>query len=147
MGRLAGQLAAFYARHNPAKLGSEAGLARDSLGREDELNRLLREKYGQDLPSLQAAVHLTPPPLGETGRESGVGGRGHVSSKLVYRALRHVSGSPSAHDPTVVWWSNGRFTGQTTACRMNGQNWIRPSPGQLLRLETAQPRLCNVLIA
>ncbi len=50
---LAGQLAAFYARHNPAKIGTEAGLARDSMGREDELNSLLREKYGHDLTSLQ----------------------------------------------------------------------------------------------
>ncbi len=51
---LARQLSAFYARHNPANMGSAADLARDNLGREDELNRQLRSKYGHDLATWQA---------------------------------------------------------------------------------------------
>ena len=39
----------FYTRYNPASISKAAELAKAFLGREDELNRLLREKYGNDL--------------------------------------------------------------------------------------------------
>ena len=58
---LSDQLAAFYARHNPANIGMAPGLAREYALRKNKLNRMLREKYGQDLTSLQAQV---APPAG-----------------------------------------------------------------------------------
>jgi hypothetical protein len=51
---LSDQLAAFYARHNPANMSMAPGLAREYAGREKKLNRMLREKYGHDMTSLRA---------------------------------------------------------------------------------------------
>jgi hypothetical protein len=61
-GLLAAQLGAFFALHDPANMGRAADLARESLGREDQLNRKLRSKYGLDLLSFTSPMVLSPSP-------------------------------------------------------------------------------------
>jgi len=51
-GQLGARLMAFYWEHNRAQVGRVAQLAAEYAGREGELNKLLRDKYGVDLSSL-----------------------------------------------------------------------------------------------
>jgi hypothetical protein len=58
------QVTEFYTKHNPAKLEKLQGILFRYKGREAELLRDLKEKYG-DGPGVGAASVQTPPPASE----------------------------------------------------------------------------------
>ena len=53
-------LSRFYSRHNPEKLPTITALAQQFLGKEETLNKLLKERYDADLNDLLLATQGNP---------------------------------------------------------------------------------------
>eukprot|EP00960_Hanusia_phi_P051859 761069-Hanusia_phi.AAC.1 len=108
VGNLAARLTAFYMEHNQAHLDRAISVARQFVGRENDLNAALYQKYGCDLTSRSAARSrdmsrdLQPPVVEIAGSNSSDEAREEAVAAAAEAVAPASPSAPSAPFPGTV---------------------------------------------